>query len=556
MSAQISPNIVLGYRGQGTQQAGTTVLLSYDELLTVARKTVAGFECPWGAATSRQVEIRAPRPQAHKNDPATAAPWLAGQERNTSSASAWVLSRSIDRDRAAPWQHFTSRPLVERRVPWVLSHKQDAERASLWGQYAQQLALESTQPWVLSRKQDAERTGPWGQYAAWLSRSAGAGWATAAKADREQWHPWTRFSRTVHGDWMVVLTSAPSPNAPVVTVVVPIKGAYIVLNNASLRRVDGNIQLPTFGMSLSLDVDSWTWGFSASLPAEALADLEPASTGAPVEVEALINGVPYLALVESISRSRSFGKSAISVQGRGKSALLDTPYSPVSNFTHSVERTAQQLMGDVLSVNGVPLPWLVDWTLTDWLVPAGVFSHQGSYIGALGRIAESAGAYLQPHASDPAISVLARYPSTPWTWGGLIPDFELPSSVTTTEGIAWVEKARYNRVFVSGAQQGVLGQVTRTGTAGDLLAPMITDALITHADAARQRGLSVLANTGRQANITLKLPVLPETGIITPGKFVRYVDGATTRIGIVRSVGVEVASPEIFQTLGVETHVN
>jgi len=111
-------------------------------------------------------------------------------------------------------------------------------------------------------------------------------------------------------------------------------------------------------------------------------------------------------------------------------------------------------------------------------------------------------------------------------------------------------------VFVSGVQQGVLGQVTRAGTAGDLLAPMITDALITHADAARQRGLSILSNTGRHANVTLKLPVLAETGIITPGKFVRYVDGATTRAGIVRSVGVEVAMPDIFQTLGIETHVN
>lgn len=346
------------------------------------------------------------------------------------------------------------------------------------------------------------------------------------------------------------------PPQPQATVVIQIKRVYIVINDASLRRVDGNIQLPTFGMSLNLDVDSWTWGFSASLPAETLANLEPASTGAPVEVEAMINGVPYRALVESISRSRSFGKSAISIQGRGKTALLDSPYAPVSNFTNSGARTAQQIMGDILSVNGAPMDWAISWGLTDWLVPAGVFAHQGSYIGALGRIAESAGGYLQPHASTQTINVLPRYPSTPWSWGTVNPDFELPSSVTTTEGIAWAEKARYNRVFVSGVQSGVLGQITRAGTAGDLLAPMITDALITHADAARQRGLSILANTGRNANVTLKLPVLAETGIITPGKFVRYVDGATTRTGIVRSVGVEVGMPDIFQTLGIETHVN
>lgn len=44
-------------------------------------------------------------------------------------------------------------------------------------------------------------------------------------------------------------------------------------------------------------------------------------------------------------------------------------------------------------------------------------------------------------------------------------------------------------MFVSGQDVGVLGQVTRAGTAGDVLAPMVVDALITEAAAARQRGV-------------------------------------------------------------------
>ena len=39
--------------------------------------------------------------------------------------------------------------------------------------------------------------------------------------------------------------------------------------------------------------------------------------------------------------------------------------------------------------------------------------------------------------------------------------------------------------------------MTRAGTAGDVLAPMVVDALITQAAAARQRGIAVLADTGR-----------------------------------------------------------
>jgi hypothetical protein len=50
--------------------------------------------------------------------------------------------------------------------------------------------------------------------------------------------------------------------------------------------------------------------------------------------------------------------------------------------------------------------------------------------------------------------------------------------------------------------------------------------------------------------------VLPETGVIRPGAFVRYVDGGTTRLGLVRSVAVDAALPEVWQSIKVETFVN
>jgi len=64
----------------------------------------------------------------------------------------------------------------------------------------------------------------------------------------------------------------------------------------------------------------------------------------------------------------------------------------------------------------------------------------------------------------------------------------------------------------------------------------------------------VLSDTGDQAMVMLRLPVLEETGLIVPGKFVRYVDGSVQRIGLVRSIGVEVGTPQAWQTIEVETH--
>lgn len=344
----------------------------------------------------------------------------------------------------------------------------------------------------------------------------------------------------------------PDP-APGETIVVPVRRVYVVINEARLRRVDGDIQIPTFTMSMSLDTDSWAWGFSADVPRGVLPNLQPSNFGDPVELEAWVNGVPYRFLAEQLSTSRTFGKESLRISGRGLTATLDAPYAPTLNFGNTAARTAQQLMGDVLTVNGVPFGWTVDWQLTDWLVPGNVWTHQGAYVGALNTIVQAAGGYLQPHESDKVVKALLRYPTAPWDWGAAA-DFELPADVTTQEGIVWQENPRYNRVFVSGVSAGVLGQITRAGTDGASIAPMVTDALITHADAARQRGVRELAAGGRQAMVSLQLPVLETTGVIPPGKMVRYVDGSTTRVGITRSVQVDVRMPEIFQSIEVETY--
>jgi hypothetical protein len=337
-------------------------------------------------------------------------------------------------------------------------------------------------------------------------------------------------------------------------VIVPIREVYMVTNNVSLVRLVDGAPVPVLSASLSLDVDSWAWRFAASLPGAALALVEPGIAG-PVELLASVNGTVFHVLAEQVSRDRSFGQAAIRIAGRGRNAVLDSPYAPVQTFTNSGLRTSQQLMDDVLTLNGVPLGWTVDWGLEAWNVPAGVFSHQGSCISALMAIAQAGGAYLLPHAEAKSFRVRPRYPVAPWAWGGVTPDFVLPSAVVTRESMAWMEKPAYNRVYVhAGHAQGVLGQVTRAGSAGDSLAPMVVDSLITTAAAARQRGLAVLADTGRQVEVGLRLPVLAETGIIMPGAFVQYEDGPETRLGLVRSVGIEAGFPDVWQTLGVETH--
>ena len=337
-------------------------------------------------------------------------------------------------------------------------------------------------------------------------------------------------------------------------VVVPVRRVYFVINNVTLHRLPDGLPVPVFNLSLSLDAASWTWGFEALLPAAAEGLVAPGSNGGPVELVASVNGTTFRVLAESISRERMFGDASIRISGRGRNAVLAAPYAPVMNFQQPQARTARQLMDDVLTLNGIPLGWDIDWGLTDWNVPAGVFTQQGTWMEALVTIASVAGGYLIPHPSDQSIRVRHRYPAAPWDWGAVTPDFVLPVDAVARESLRWVEKPGYNRVFVSGQDIGVLGQVTRAGTAGDVLAPMVVDALITEAAAARQRGIAVLADTGQQIEVSLRLPVLAETGIIEPGAFVEYQDGSVTRLGLVRSTQIEAGMPEVWQTLGVQSH--
>lgn len=340
---------------------------------------------------------------------------------------------------------------------------------------------------------------------------------------------------------------------PPATVVVPVRKVYVVTNNIQLTRVSDGVNIACDSASLSLDVNSWTWSFNASMPGAMLSIVQP--DNGPVEVNLNVNGTNVRLLLESVSRERTFGSSSLRVTGRGINAELDAPYAAVQNFADYATMGAQQLVDQVLTLNNIPLGWGVNWQLEDWLIPAGVFNHQGTYVSAVNAIVGAAGGYLQPSLANKVMSVRHRYPVAPWEWNTVSADISLPADVVVQEGLQWMKKPDYNRVFVSGQGAGVVGQVTRAGTAGDLLAPMVTDPLIVAVQAARQRGRAVLSDTGRQVSTTLGLPVLQETGIILPGTFVDYVDGSVTRRGLVRSVNLSMGFPNVWQSIQVETHV-
>lgn len=341
---------------------------------------------------------------------------------------------------------------------------------------------------------------------------------------------------------------------------IPILKVYFVSNSVEMVRLPGREPIPVKSVQISIDADSWAWGLAASLPYSALPLIEPGASGG-VEVEITINGVTWVMWVEGFDVRREFGQSSLSIRGRSRVACLADPYAPARSFVPASAFTAQQLAAQELTRPGLATGFDLDWRLPDWLVPEGAWSYQGlTPMAAIGRIVAAVGGTLNAHPHRKTLVARSRYPALPWEWASVAPDVELPIDFVKTLGLRWQEKPAYNAIFVAGERVGVTGRVVRAGTAGENLAPMAVDALITHADAARERGRTILADTGRQATVTLELPMPQRLGLIAPGALVAVSDEADplhSWRGLVRATSISAdwsTSLTVRQNLELERH--
>jgi len=542
---------------------------SYDN--AVARGPAVNSKTAWQPAEAVARALAARHGDTQNLQSAGVAAWQEGVRRSEPTRVSMGVLQAAPRTVHSGWAH-TQRTAAAAALAWALMVPATRRAMAVW-QQVMQLGTEVRERWQQRIPRHRLRATDWQQAQA-LARLYCGGFSVALPRRRASRVRWQLARWPLHGVRTVEPPEPPEPcyvpsahlvfdeawrgardllficerrGGGTAPVVVPVLRSYIVVNDVVLVRVADGLLLEALTLSLTFDADSWTGSFQATLPATAMDDVMPAPD--PVLLEASINGQAFRVLVESVSRSRRFGERRLQISGRGWAAELGSPQSPSGVWSNSELRTAQQLAAEVL-----PLGWSLDWQIEDWLVPAGVWSFQGAPIDAVKRIAEAAGGYVRSARAARQLSVLHRYPTAPWEWGDETLALVLPPDPVSVEGIAMQDKALYNAVYVSGEGAGYLGHVKRQGTAGDRVAPMVTDALMTDAAAIRQRGRAVLSDVGRQSLVTLELQVLPETGVIDVGTFLEYSDGDSTRRGLVRGSSVSVTRPKVRQTVEVETH--
>jgi len=360
-----------------------------------------------------------------------------------------------------------------------------------------------------------------------------------------------------------------TPTTPAATLAILPARFYMTTHSIYAQRLPDLADVPLFEATLAADSGSFCWSLSASGPASLFELLAPQG-GLPAQVRVWLDGLPWLFAIDSLSRTHQFGQTGVRVQGRSVTALVAAPYLRATTRSNATDQTARQLAEDALSGTGVALDWGIgagataNGGLVDWLVPAGAWSHNGTPLDAVQTIVQAAGGYVQ--SARNAETLLARHPygmrtgdnpGAPWGWLTGPADVDLAIDALITESVTRKDGPDINAVYVSGTSAGVLALVKRTGSAADKLASMVADALVTHADCARQRGLSVLGAAGSKFDVAIELPVLTgagQPGVLDVGQLVQ-INAAQPWRGRVRAVSVAARTPTLRQTVTIEHHL-
>jgi len=339
-------------------------------------------------------------------------------------------------------------------------------------------------------------------------------------------------------------------------IVIPDQEVYASMHTIIARRVSDLLPIEMLSMKCTIDLASWSWGYSFDLATMADYQAVQATTSGQVLLEVVIDSTyTFRALIESWAIRRSFGSTFYTATGRSEAAVLAVPYGTPRTYTETQQWTAHQLAENELAGSG----WAIDWQTIDWLVPAGALSYsQMTSSEVIRHIAEAVGAVCQADMSARVIHVLPRHAITSWQWATSSANIELTESAILEMSRRHEPRPDYNAVYAMGQSEGgVIVRCFRSGTAGDLIAPQSVHPLITDVSAGRERGRIELSRAGTWESVQIAMPLAPPAvPLILPGSLIRVTGSVDTWTGLTTGVALDISRPDIMQSLTIERRIS
>lgn len=346
-----------------------------------------------------------------------------------------------------------------------------------------------------------------------------------------------------------------------ITIEVPIKETYRMQNIITVTLDDLTTEIDLDKISLSIDADSNAWSFSATLlDLNQVGLVKQLPDGTAKKLIITINSYVWHVLVEKIAINRVYGDQSIKVSGRGLTGLLSKPYVQQSSVNQGTDLAIDQLVDLMLPVDWNALGDLY-WLLGDdpigspvtWIVDGGAFSYVNKTpIEAISDLAKDIGVMLVPSRDSNEIYFKSRYPVLPWIFDTKAVDIAIPDSAILELTEEPVSSFQANGVYVHGSEiGGELGFIRLNGTAGDRLAPTVSNAVMTDVIGLRALGERILAGQYEQPKIKSIKTFMDGTIIplIEIGDFVGFtVDGVEFK-GIANASVITATHGEVYQSV-------
>ncbi len=340
--------------------------------------------------------------------------------------------------------------------------------------------------------------------------------------------------------------------------------ALIVMNEITVTHVAiDNTETPIHPVNLgvSIDLDSFTWTLTGELKgADSIQWLQSQLGKAPV-IKLKANGWDWSFCVSSFDRSRRTHDTGYRFTADSQTRFLGEPHAAKRSDSVVTPISPWQLVEQRIN----PLGFDLDRSgVLDWVLPANSYSYsQLTPIALLKAVTAAVGGIVRPDRQLAKLTVQPRYKVSPWKWSTLsdiMCDHLVPESAVITESARDTSSPQLTAVTVSGTTHGVTTQVVKLGTAGDSIAPDVTDPLAQDHLVNAERGRNIMADSGDQELVSYSIPLIQDTvttfGLIVPGDLVRILnDNGSKLTGLCVSNTIDMKSiDEIWQNINLEVH--
>ncbi len=511
----------------------------------------ASYAATWRRAPARAVEGAAGWSTVPAYSDGVAMPFGAVALRVEEALLAWASRSRSGSFKGLDWGG-AERDDADLASAWRTVRRHRADDALLWGPSAPHRRAAAL-PWRTPPNHREASALPWHHVRGRKSVTLAEVWRALAGMHASVALPWGPAGRRNSDVGFYWPREPPAGTDPIT---VPFQPVYFMIPTLEAWLLSGDVPLPLLSATISGDIDSWAWTFSAPIPYAALDLVNPANGAAPAEIAIAVNGHVWTFIVEGYEDNRRFGSRTATIRGRSRSAELAAPFSGTRTYTQAAARSFAQLASEELAGTG----WSVLWDTVNTVLPSGTFSYQDlSPMDALARLAGSVGAAVQTHMADKAITIRPAYGESPWAWDSATPYAILPASIMTQGSGSWQGGTNAAGVYVYGERATYGALVKLAGTAGAPTLPMVTDSLLISADPVRERGRIELARAGIIKQETRTYPLFADPappGLIPIGALVDVEDQGEPQAWRGQVTGVRIEANRSDRALVVRQHLS